>query len=90
MKSLDRYRAKALPDPLAAIRRPTSKGRGREWRGREGEGREGERRERRGDRGKRAGWTVEGGEGGERGKEGMKGREREGVTCLRHAPASDG
>jgi len=33
-------------------------------------------RERRGERGKRAGWTVEGGEGG---KEGMKGREREGV-----------
>ena len=44
-----------------------------------GGGREGGKgRERRGERGKRAGWgwTVEGGEGG---TEGMKGREREGV-----------
>ena len=37
--------AKALPDPLAAIRRPTSKGRGR---GLEGEG-GGKGRERRGE-----------------------------------------
>ena len=29
------------PDPLAGLRRPTSKGRGREWRGREGKGGEG-------------------------------------------------
>ena len=36
--------AKALPDPLAAIRRPTSKGRGRGWRGGEGREQKGEER----------------------------------------------
>jgi len=81
-----------LPDPLAAVRRPTSKGRGREWRGWEGRGGKGQKR--RGEGGEKG--RMDGG-----GRRGMKGRdegkEREGVgmgswcpshmTCLRHAPA---
>ena len=64
--------AKAFPCPLAAIRRPTSKGRGTEWRGREGDGMEGKGEKRRAERGK------EGAGGGRGGKEGMNGREGKG------------
>ena len=61
----------APPDPLAAKRGPTSKGRGREGRGREGRGERGQE-EGRGGRG----WEGGGGDG--RGGEGERGKEREG------------
>jgi len=79
--------AKALPDPLTAIRRPTSKGSGRNG----GEGREGdgEKRRREGKRGRMDG----GGRGGRRGRDEGKGGEGGAgapspTSCLQHAPAS--
>ena len=60
-----------LPDPLAAVRRPTSKGRGREWRGWEGRGGKGQKR--RGEGGEK-GRVDGGGRGGRKGRDEGKGK----------------
>jgi len=75
--------AKALPDPLAAIKRPTSKGRGREGRAREGKGGKGKER-RGGKRGEKKG--VGGGRGWRKGRDEGKGNGKgwEGSWCPPH------